>query len=114
MGILLIAALIACLISAWVVVLLGAWAAMGVDRLLAAISQQWRARRAARRLFQRVLWLTSGTQRAGRGRRAVPGCRRQAPSQSAELVATLQETTEGGRRDTMSDNVQGTINRAKR
>jgi hypothetical protein len=77
MGLLLIAGLIAAVIGAWLLVLLGAWAAMGIDRLLVAASQRWRARRAARGPFQPVLWLTSGTQRAARrGRRAVPGYRR--------------------------------------
>jgi hypothetical protein len=77
MGIVLVVGLVACLIGAWVLVLLGAWAAMGVDRLLVATSQRWRAKRAARGPFQPVLWLTSGTQRAARrGKRAVLGYRR--------------------------------------
>jgi hypothetical protein len=77
MGILLVVSLVACLIGMWLLVLLGAWAAMGIDRLLVATNQRWRVRRAAQGPFEPVLWLTSGTQRAARrSRRIVPGRRR--------------------------------------
>jgi hypothetical protein len=73
MGILLLVALVACLIGVWVLVLLGAWAAMGIDRLLVATSPKWKARRSAVGQFNPVLWLTSKTHRAThRARRAVP------------------------------------------
>jgi hypothetical protein len=76
MGVLLIAGLVACLIGVWLLVLLGAAAALGVDRLLVATSPRWRARRSVRGPFEPVLWLTSGTQRAARrARRTAPGNR---------------------------------------
>ena len=74
MGVLLLVALVACLIGVWALVLLGAGAALGVDRLLVATSARWRARRAVRGPFEPVLWLTSGTRRAAR--RATPRYRR--------------------------------------
>ncbi len=76
MGAVLIVALVACLIGVWLLVLLGAAALMGADRLLVATSSRWRARRAVRGPFEPVLWLTSGTERAARrARRTVPGYR---------------------------------------
>ena len=73
MGAVLIVGLVACLIGVWLLVLLGAAALMGADRLLVATSPRWRARRAVKGPFEPVLWLTSGTQRAARrGKRAVP------------------------------------------
>ena len=73
----LLAGLVACLIGAWLLVLLGAWAALGVDRLLVATSPRSRAIRVVRGPFEPVLWLTSGTQRAARqARRTAPGYRR--------------------------------------
>jgi hypothetical protein len=77
MGAVLLVGLAAGLIGLWLLVYLGAWAALGIDRLLVATSQRWRARRAARGPFEPVLRFTSGTQRAAsRGRRAAPGYRR--------------------------------------
>jgi hypothetical protein len=77
MGAVLVVGLIACLIGVWLLVLLGAAAALGADRLLVATSPRCRARRAVRGPFEPVLWLTSGTERAARrARRTVPGYRR--------------------------------------
>ena len=70
LGVLLVAGLVACLIGVWLLVLLGAAVALGMDRLLVATSPRWRTRRAVRGPFEPVLWLTSGTQRAAR--RATP------------------------------------------
>ncbi|MGA7417645.1 MAG: hypothetical protein WBW80_06600 [Acidimicrobiales bacterium] len=76
MGVLLVAGLVVTLIGVWLLVLPGAWAALGVDRLLVATSSRWRATPAARAPFEPVLWLTSGTQRAARrARRTAPGHR---------------------------------------
>ena len=68
MGAVLVVGLVACLIGAWLLVLLGAAALLGADRLLVATSPRWRARRAARGPFEPVLWLTSWTQQAARRR----------------------------------------------
>ena len=77
MGAVLLVGLIASLIGVWILVLLGAAAALGIDRLLVATSQRWRARRAASGPFDPVLRLTAGTQQAARrGRRTAPGYRR--------------------------------------
>lgn len=64
MGAVLLVGLIAGLIGVWLLVFLGAWAALGIDRLLVATSQRWRARRTARGPFDPVLRLMSGTHRA--------------------------------------------------
>ena len=77
MGAVLVVGVVACLIGVWLLVLLGAAAALGIDRLLVAMSPRWRSRRAVRGPFEPVLWLTSGTQRAaGRATRTAPGYRR--------------------------------------